>query len=361
MRPVVCFYQEDQFIYSDHYVLHSCSDDMAVADFLNHFEEIFKNDLKIIQVNFEFQNESLFSSQQPLYPSAKASVFVLNKFEILSGKQLLSKIPNTLSQLKHEFKTLVSEEGFKEKIKVVREHITQGRFYQVNLTAPIRSQTSYTSEKIFKNYYEKFGGLYKAMLPLHQIDLISFSPELFLRKQSNKLKTQPIKGSMPENPEAEHLLLKSEKENAELSMIVDLLRNDLNRIEQKNSAQVKAHRQIMKLGYIQHTYSEVEIETNKKLTEILLCMAPGGSISGCPKTESLLAIAELEPYRRQLYTGLHGWWKDANFNLALSIRSFIKHKEELFYHAGCGIVYDSEPELEWAEFNIKTQQLMQRR
>jgi para-aminobenzoate synthetase component 1 len=361
MRPVICFYQEDQFIFSDNYVLHSCTDESSVTDFLNYFEETFKSDLKIVQVNFEYENQLHFSQQQSLYPCAKASVFVLNKYEILSGRQLLSKIPNTLSELKHEFKLLVNEDDFKKKIESIKHSIREGRLYQVNLTAPIRSQTTYTAEKIFKNYYEKFGGHYKALLPLTHTDLISFSPELFLRKQSNKLKTQPIKGSISTETGSEQALLRSEKENAELSMIVDLLRNDLNRIEQKSSAQVKAHRHIMKLGYIQHTYSEIEIETLKSLPEILLCTAPGGSISGCPKLESLQAIAELESYRRQLYTGLHGWWKDANFNLALSIRSFIKHKDELFYHAGCGIVYDSDPQQEWEEFKLKTQQLMKSR
>jgi anthranilate/para-aminobenzoate synthase component I len=113
----------------------------------------------------------------------------------------------------------------------------------------------------------------------------------------------------------------------------------------------------MQLGYIQHTFSEIEVETTKNLAEVLAATAPGGSISGCPKVESLKVIAELETYKRQAYTGALGWWKDNNFCLNLSIRTFIKKENQLYYHAGCGIVYDSDANKEWDEFLLKTGQL----
>lgn len=157
----------------------------------------------------------------------------------------------------------------------------------------------------------------------------------------------------PDQPRLKQELINNPKEDAELSMIVDLLRNDLNHVEKESSAQVTAHREVMKLGYIQHTYSEIEIETDKSLPEILRSTMPGGSISGCPKTESLKLIAELETYKRQAYTGTIGWWKDNNFSLNIAIRSFMKYKNQLFYHAGCGIVYDSDSQKEWDEFLLK--------
>jgi para-aminobenzoate synthetase component 1 len=176
---------------------------------------------------------------------------------------------------------------------------------------------------------------------------------LFLKMQNKKLKTQPIKGSLSDEASSITFLLNNPKEEAELSMIVDLLRNDLNRLENKNSAQVNFHRRVMNLGYIQHTFSEIEIESDKTLPEVLLCTMPGGSISGCPKIESLKVISELETYKRQAYTGTIGWWKDNNFCLNITIRSFIKYKKQLIYHSGCGIVYDSDAEKEWNEFLLK--------
>jgi para-aminobenzoate synthetase component 1 len=271
---------------------------------------------------------------------------------------MMAKIPASFNSLQHEFSALETRENFIEKVRRVHAAIEAGRLYQLNLTAPLRSKTDYSGEKIFKNYFEKFPGLYKAFLPLAEFDLISFSPELFLRKQANKLRTQPIKGSSATDAKSTQELLASDKEEAELSMIVDLLRNDLNRLNPASAAVVKQHRAQMSLGYIQHTYSEIEIESDCGLPETLQATAPGGSISGCPKIESLMMISELETYRRQAYTGCHGWWKDNNFNIALSIRSFCKYQDQLFYHAGCGLVYDSVAEKEWSEFVMKTAHLL---
>lgn len=354
MKPLICFYQDEQYIYSENYKLHTCSADESVSEFLSRIEADYKKELKVLQVNFEYDNQDLFKDKKDLYPSEKASVFVLNHYEIVPAKQLANKIPSTITKLMHNFKPLEEKESFISKIENIKKQISAGRIYQANLTAPLISETTYTPEKIFKNYYDKFNGQYKALLPLSQYDLICFSPELFLKKQQLKLKTQPIKGSIPQTENSETDLLKNNKEEAELSMIVDLLRNDLNHIEESHSAQVTAHRAIMKLDYIQHTYSEIEIETDKGLVEILKSTMPGGSISGCPKIESLHVISELEPYKRQAYTGTLGWWKDNNFSLNITIRSFMKFKNQLIYHAGCGIVYDSEAEKEWSEFILKT-------
>ncbi|MEQ1722520.1 MAG: chorismate-binding protein, partial [Pseudobdellovibrio sp.] len=257
------------------------------------------------------------------------------------------------TKLNLQFNTLENQAEFLNKVETIKKDISNGRLDQVNLTAPFVSESTYTPEKIFKNLFESFSGQYKALLPLAEYDLISFSPELFLKMQNKKLKTQPIKGSLSSESDSKANLLNNPKEEAELSMIVDLLRNDLNRTSVENSAKVNFHREIMKLGYIQHTYSEIEIDSDKTLPEVLLCTMPGGSISGCPKTESLQVISELETYKRQAYTGTVGWWKDNNFSLNITIRSFMRYKNQLFYHSGCGIVYDSDAEKEWNEFLLK--------
>ncbi|MEK6628434.1 MAG: chorismate-binding protein [Bdellovibrionota bacterium] len=359
MKPLICFYQDDQYIYSDNYAIHTCKADQNVSDFLNLIEASFKKELKVVQINFEYNTNELFLDKKELYAADKATIFIINQHEIFTAKQLINKIPSTMNPLTHQFKILEEKESFKHKVEIIKKEISAGRIYQVNLTAPLVSETNYTPEKIFKNYFEKFGGSYKALLPLPSCDLISFSPELFLKKQQRKLKTQPIKGSLPINSDFAKDLLENNKEEAELSMIVDLLRNDFNRIETEFSSKVSFHREALQLGYIQHTYSEIEIETDKSLAQILEVTFPGGSISGCPKTESLEVIAELETYKRQAYTGTLGWWKDNNFSLNLTIRTFIKVKNQLFYHSGCGIVYDSDPEKEWNEFILKTGHLSQ--
>lgn len=354
MKPIVCFYQDNNYIYSDNYAVQSCRDDQTTIEFLESIDHEFKKDLKIVQINFEFDDKDLFQNKKKLYPAPKATVFIINKFEVLTQQQLFSKIPSTMTKLTFDFAPLEEKKSFIENVEKIKAYISQGRIYQVNITAPIVSKTMYTAEKIFKNLFDKFGGGYKALLPMPEFDLICFSPELFLHKQGNNLRSQPIKGSIPAGENFEQHLLENKKEEAELSMIVDLVRNDLNHIEPDSKARVTAHRTRMDLGYIQHTYSEVSIETEKKFTDILSCTFPGASISGCPKTESLKVISEMEHYKRQAYTGALGWWHNNNFCLNLTIRSFFKNKSELYYHSGCGIVYDSDAEKEWNEFITKT-------
>lgn len=355
-KPLVCFYLDNQYIYSNNYIVLQCEPQMSVTDFLKKIEAEFRKDLKVVQINFEFENQQIFQHQKELYPSSKATVFVLNSHEILPANRLLNELPSTITKLTPVFQPIEEKQSFIEKALKIKKEIAAGRIYQANLTSAFVSETTYSAEKVFKNLFEKFGGEYKALLPFGTHDLACMSPELFLKKQNLKIKTQPIKGSLADGKDLTKDLLENPKEAAELSMIVDLLRNDLNRLDETNSAKVTAHREIMKLGYIQHTYSEIEIdlEKDRSLSEIIKFMMPGGSISGCPKIESLKVIAENESIKRQAYTGTIGWWKDNNFCLNIAIRTFIKCKNQLFYHTGCGLVYDSDPEKEWEELVLKT-------
>lgn len=358
MKPLICFFQDNKYIYAVKYSLEACSEEQSVNEFLNSIENKFADKMKVVQINFEYENQKWFMHQKSLYTCAKASVFILDQYETLNEHDLLNRLSE--KQFSADFASLESQATFIEKVNLIKKEIAAGRIYQVNLTAPLKSNCSASSEEIFKHYSAKFNGRYKALLPLEHCEAISLSPELFLQKTGTTLKTQPIKGSLAQNEELEKHLLLNKKEEAELSMIVDLLRNDLNRIESdsKASAKVTKHRQVMQLGYIQHTYSEIQIETNKNLPEILRSTLPGGSISGCPKIESLKLISELEMFKRQIYTGTIGWWKKNEFSLNLSIRTFVKSNDELYYHSGCGIVYDSIAEREWNEFILKTGSLV---
>ena len=346
MKPLICFYKNEKLIQSTDYALENCRDSETVFEFLQRMLSAYPAELKIVQVNFEFDN-AVFAGQKKLYSSAKACVFVLKEFSEITS------LPDTVLT-PPPFTALESEEGFVEKVNRIRQYIAQGRVYQVNLTAPLQATCKNSGLEIFSHYTKFFSGRYRALLPLAHAELVCFSPEMFLEKISEQLCTRPIKGSLAHALDFNEHLLENKKEEAELSMIVDLLRNDLNRLEENEKAVVTAHRAQMQLGYIQHTYSEVSVKTRKTLPEILQLTLPGGSISGCPKAESLKMISEFEPYARQAYTGCLGWWEGGDFCLNLTIRSFIKDADNLFYHAGCGIVYDSDPKKEWKEFLLKT-------
>lgn len=373
MKPVICFFENETYFYSKNYSVKTCPDDQSVTEFLHEIEKNYSTQPKIIQINFDayatkdshldshldsqlnLQLNSKLQSQ--LYPSKKACVYILKDHEILSLREIQMKHTDLLRQKADFLKTVVFELQtqkieFIEKVKKIKKWIAEGRFYQVNLTAALRSHLTMDSLQFFLTMQIHFNGNYKCHLPpAATVDhaVIGFSPELFLEKKGNLLRTAPIKGSVSVDQNTQTNLLDSQKEDAELSMIVDLLRNDFNSLEIKSSAQVTNHRQLMNLNYIHHTYSEIQITTEKTLPFILERVMPGGSISGCPKQESLLAIQELETHQRQAYTGTIGWWYKNDFKLNVTIRTFVQSEDFYFYYAGCGIVYDSDPEKEFAE------------
>lgn len=324
MTPVICFFKNDQWLYSEDY--QCLSADQNVFQFLQEIEFKFSPVMKVVQIDFE---------------KTSATVFILNHYTLKTLNEL-----SCSDSIDLKFKPVISKTDFIEKIQTIKSDISRGRYYQVNFTSSFKSTTTDESLTLFKRYLNLFKSRFSAFLPLIDSEILCYSPELFLEKKGSTLRTEPIKGTLATTV---NQLMTSEKETAELSMIVDLLRNDLNAVCE-SPVVVTKHREVMDLGYTKHTYSEIQGQTQLKLTEILKSTFPGGSISGCPKVESLLAIQELEKKPRGFYTGSLGWWKDSDFILNIAIRSFKKQKNTITYSAGCGIVYDSNPESEWQEF-----------
>lgn len=332
MKPVICFYKEQQLIFSEDYTFLSTEEN--VTDFLLNIENLYFDKMKIVQINFDYK---------------VACVFVLNSYRLIDPNEI--KIEQNVDLV---FKPEISKNQFMDKIKTIKNDIGAGRYYQVNLTSKFTANTSEDGLSLFKKYLSVFKSRYSAYLPMKDFEILCYSPELFLEKSDSTLRAQPIKGTQTSSLKQ---LLSSEKETAELSMIVDLLRNDLNSICAE-PVKVTKHRDVLDLGYIQHTYSEISGQTDLSLPLILKSTFPGGSISGCPKVESIKAITELEPTPRGFYTGSIGWWHKNNFKLNIAIRSFKKQNDltancTVTYYAGCGIVFDSDAETEWHEFLTK--------
>lgn len=361
MKPVICFYETETYVYSTDYLLLRCADSQPVTDFLISIEAEYAEQMKVIQIDFDaFASEA--SVLPALYRSPKAQVFVLKNYQVLALRDIQLKHTDLLRDstkllANTHFELLVSKNQFLQRVEKIRSWIAAGRLYQANLTAPFQAALVADSLQFFLLMQSQFKGAYKCYLPNPEFSIISFSPELFLAKTGERLVTAPIKGSLSSDKNSQSNLLENAKEDAELSMIVDLLRNDFNSLETESSAKVTSHRQLMSLNYIQHTYSEIEIKTMKNLPAILEKMMPGGSISGCPKKESLLVIGELETTQRQAYTGTMGWWHKDNFKLNVAIRTFVANQENYLYYAGCGIVYDSDAEKEFAELIDKAGKL----
>lgn len=269
---------------------------------------------------------------------------------------------NLHHHLKNQLISNFTKKGYLEAIRKAKNYIAQGDIYQVNLSQ--RFKTSYTgnSFSLFKELVKKNPAPYASFFQPPEYSLLSLSPERFLHIEDRHVQTCPIKGTRPRSDNAledsalKLELLKSQKDAAELLMIVDLERNDLGKVCDYGSVKVTDTRRIETHPTVFHLVSTVEGTLKKDMThfDCLKAAFPGGSITGAPKIRAMKIIEELEPTRRNLYTGTFGYM---GFNgisdLSILIRTLIQKNDQIFFQLGGGIVSDSDPESEYRETLVK--------
>jgi para-aminobenzoate synthetase component 1 len=237
-----------------------------------------------------------------------------------------------------------------------------GDAYQVNLTQPLAAMAAppwVLHARLARRHPVPWG----AYLDLGGRCVVANSPELFLRRRGRRLETRPIKGTRPRgrSPAADAALaadlLRDPKERAEHVMIVDLERNDLGRIAETGSVRVPAHARLESHPTVHHLVSTVTctLRPGTGLDAILRATFPGGSITGAPKVRAMQIVRELEAGPRGPYTGAFGLLHpDGDLELGLAIRTAVVRDGRLRWHAGGGIVADSDPACELAEAWLKT-------
>ena len=190
--------------------------------------------------------------------------------------------------------------------------------------------------------------------------MVSASPELFLSRRGDLLRTMPIKGTRPRGGAAE--LRDSEKDAAEHVMIVDLERNDLSRVCEPGSIRWPELMETHPLAGVEHMVSTVEgtLRPDMGLAEILDATFPGGSVTGAPKIAAVDLIAELEPVGRGAAMGALGRvYGNGDFDLALTIRTFAIAAGAIHLWVGGGVVWDSDPAAEVEESWTKAGPLLE--
>jgi para-aminobenzoate synthetase component 1 len=190
--------------------------------------------------------------------------------------------------------------------------------------------------------------------------VLSNSPELFLRVEGDKVETAPIKGTRPrlegsDNSPAKRELTDSEKEKAELTMIVDMARNDLSRCCVPGTVRT-GERKILTLPSLFHAQQRVvgQLGPGQDAVDVFAASFPPASVTGAPKVKAMERIAALEPVSRGVYTGAIGYFSDGgDACFSVAIRTLGAHEEQAHLHVGSGIVADSSPQLELAESGWK--------
>jgi anthranilate/para-aminobenzoate synthase component I len=253
------------------------------------------------------------------------------------------------------------------RVKRALELIAEGEIYQVNLARRLRFRTSGSALEMLRLLGLRARPVYGAALSMEGLDVASTSPELFLALDSDRrVWTSPIKGTRPRGRDAGHdralaqELDRDPKERAELTMVLDVERNDLGRVTVPGSLRLIERPRVFTHSTVHHRAATLCARLRREVSraELLEAMLPSGSVTGAPKIRAMEVIAELEASRRGLYTGALGFIRhDGGLRLAMAIRTLTVRGGEGHYFVGGGIVADSDPERELEETRWKAVQL----
>jgi len=248
--------------------------------------------------------------------------------------------------------------GYLQAVARAIDYIRAGDVFQVNLSQRFEGSLRVSPLDLYLRLREVNPAPFAAYLAGEDWAVVGASPERFLRVQRGRVETCPIKGTRPRggdpaaDGELRRQLLDSGKDAAELTMIVDLERNDLGRVCDYGSVRVREARFLDVHPTVYHLVATVEgvLAPGRGLVDLLRATFPGGSITGAPKVRAMQIIDELEPTARNLYTGALGYIGcDGTTDLSIVIRTFLVAGEHFWFQVGGGIVADSTPEAEYQE------------
>lgn len=257
------------------------------------------------------------------------------------------------------FRPLAAPGRFLDGVERIKKWIAAGDCYQANLSQAFEADVSDGSLfPLYEALREASPAPMAAWLALDGCEILSSSPETFLKISGRGIETRPIKGTRPRFPEPDddlrsaYELQTSPKEIAELVMITDLLRNDLGQVCEYGSVAVAEMLRLESLAQVHHLVSTVTgtLRADVDAVEALAACFPGGSITGAPKRRAMEIIRELEAAPRGVYCGAIGWLGyhgESSFNIA--IRTLHRRGPRLVYQVGAGIVADSDTALEYEE------------
>ena len=323
-----------------------------------------------------YQNQGYYAVGYVSYEAAPAFE---TKFEVIDGP-LMSEyllyftihetvqtepIPLTYkpTDLPKSWQELTSAEEYKAAIEQIHHHIRQGDTYQVNYTVQLQQNLTADPFAIYNRLVVEQNAHYNAFIQHDDVTIISISPELFFKKDGDRLTTRPMKGTTNRGLTTEtdlkqaQWLAQDQKNRSENMMIVDLLRNDMNRISKIGSENVKSLCLVEQYSTIWQMTSTIETQLlpNSNLGDIFQALFPCGSITGAPKIATMAIIKDVEKQARGVYCGAIGILLPNGptiFNVA--IRTLQMQGNKAIYGVGGGITWDSKWEAEYEETRQKS-------
>jgi len=257
-----------------------------------------------------------------------------------------------------DFVSGFTREGFIAAVEKSKDYIRAGDIFQVVLSQRLSVPFQARPVDVYRALRALNPSPYMYFLDVGGTQVVGSSPEILVRMQDDTVTVRPIAGTRPRGatPEQdaalEAELLADPKERAEHLMLIDLGRNDVGRVSEPGSVEVGEQFVVERYSHVMHIVSEVtgRLRAGLSYADVLRATFPAGTVSGAPKIRALEVIRELEPIRRNVYSGAVGyigWHGDAD--TAIAIRTAVIQDGRLHVQAGAGIVYDSDPQKEWEE------------
>ena len=322
-----------------------------------------------------YQNEGYYAVGYVSYEAAPAFE---TKFQVIAGPLMseyllyftihetvqIEPIPLAYEPiaLPKSWQELTSAEEYKAAIEQIHRHIRQGDTYQVNYTVQLQQNLTADPFAIYNRLVVEQNAHYNAFIQHDDVSIISISPELFFKKDGDRLTTRPMKGTTNRGLTTEtdlkqaQWLAQDQKNRSENMMIVDLLRNDMNRISKIGSEDVKSLCQVEQYSTVWQMTSTIETQLlpNSSLSHVFQALFPCGSITGAPKIATMEIIKKVEKQPRGVYCGAIGILVPKGpsiFNVA--IRTLQMKGTKAIYGVGGGITWDSNWEAEYEETKQK--------
>jgi para-aminobenzoate synthetase component 1 len=352
----------------------------SIDDFLNSFID----EWKFVQLNYNLFNSiypTIKSNHKQRFDFNLLTIFIPETVVILKNNELTiygnlnlvvsifeSNHYNKILDYKNKSNSLVKHIDFNEyeiQFNKIQSYLKRGDIYEINYCIPFVIKTNNPDLiDIYLNQKSKSPAPFAAFLKCNNDYLLCASPERFIKKTGQQITCYPMKGTIKKTDNAkQNELLKSqlqssEKERAENVMIVDLTRNDLSKIAQKGSVNVKELFGVYEFPQVFQMISTVEakLKEDVSFSEILKALFPMGSMTGAPKQNAIKIIDEIECFSRELFSGSIGYIDpngDFDFNVVIRSILYNSEKEEALVAAGGAITVHSNAIDEYNECLLK--------
>lgn len=265
--------------------------------------------------------------------------------------------------------TSMDADTFQTQVRAVKQRIHDGDLFQANIATKFEAPSEADPAALFHALRAHNPSPYMALMDLGDHVLVSGSPEQLFAVHDGRIRARPIAGTRRrgrddhEDERFEHELLTDAKEQAEHTMLVDLVRNDIAQVSRPGTVHVPERGSVERYRRVMHLVSRVEgtVTAESGFADWLAALFPGGTITGAPKHRACMRIHDAEPVARGHYTGSAGHlsWDHTDAHWNILIRTMVLQNGTVSVHAGSGIVAGSDPEREWQEAGSKARALLE--